>query len=96
MKKPMLVAATAALMGVALYLGHDTMTSPADAVSDLQLANAEALADDSEALQPPCNNTSGYKKWYMSPIVHEPMEKFRDCCFEEQTGYRPVACVDGL
>lgn len=45
-KKFFVTAAIAALMGVGAYFGHATAT-PAD-TSDLLLANAEALADDTE------------------------------------------------
>lgn len=44
-KQFMIPAAIAFLMGVGGYLGHAAST-PADDLSDLQLANAEALAED--------------------------------------------------
>jgi len=46
MKKFFVTAATAALMGIAGYLGHANATP--DNESDLLLANAEALALDGE------------------------------------------------
>ncbi|MDE6588139.1 MAG: hypothetical protein K2K40_07360 [Paramuribaculum sp.] len=46
-KKMFVPAAIAALMGVGGYLGNATAT-PAEGLSDLQLENAEALADDNE------------------------------------------------
>lgn len=44
MKKLLLPAAIAALMGAGAYFGHATAT-PTEGLSDLELANAEALAD---------------------------------------------------
>ncbi|MDE7150903.1 MAG: hypothetical protein K2O27_01430 [Candidatus Amulumruptor sp.] len=47
MKKLLLPAAIAAMMGVGAYFGHAT-EAPTEGLSDLELANAEALADDYE------------------------------------------------
>lgn len=47
MKKLLLPAAIAAMMGAGAYFGHANAT-PSDGLSDLQLANAEALANDDE------------------------------------------------
>ncbi len=46
-KKMFVPAAIAALMGVGAYFGNATAT-PAEGLSDLQLENAEALANDDE------------------------------------------------
>ena len=43
-KKFFVTAAIAALMGVGAYFGHAT-EAPTEGLSDLELANAEALAD---------------------------------------------------
>lgn len=48
-KRIMIPAAIAALMGVGGYLAHRAIaTTPTDGLSELELANAEALADDPE------------------------------------------------
>lgn len=47
MKKFILPATLVAMMGVGAYFGHATAT-PTEGLSDLELANAEALADDTE------------------------------------------------
>lgn len=44
MKKLFLPATLVAMMGVGAYFGHATAT-PSEGLSDLELANAEALAD---------------------------------------------------
>lgn len=45
MKKTLLSAAIAALMGTGIYLAEST-THQNDGLSDINIANAEALADD--------------------------------------------------
>lgn len=57
MKKLLLPATLVAMMGVGAYFGHAT-AAPTEGLSDLELANAEALAEDTEK--------SGYA--YVRPV----------------------------
>ena len=54
MKKKIVVAAIAALMGVGGYLGYRSMTRSNAGESDLLLANVEALAKDESSSMIPC------------------------------------------
>lgn len=59
MKKSIMIpTAIAVLMSVAVSFGHFAKTD--DGLSDLQLANAEALADDDEYSGKPCYNEGKY------------------------------------
>ncbi|MDE7236241.1 MAG: hypothetical protein K2N66_00260 [Paramuribaculum sp.] len=84
-KKMFVPAAIAAMMGVGAYFGNATAT-PAEGLSDLQLENAEALADDTET---PCDVfTGGFKQWSLSGLFRV-KQSFYDCCGVLREGYNP-------
>lgn len=67
-KKFFVTAAIAALMGVAGYLRHANAT-PADGLSDLELANAEALALDPEQHMGFCDTYCSYRYGYICVLT---------------------------
>lgn len=95
MKKTLLSAAIASMRDAGIFLAKST-TPQNDGLSDINLANAEALAKEEGpvVLNPPCDNVSGYKKWSLEPTTGiSRKENFSDCCYFEKKGYNPVSCT---
>ncbi|MDE6399958.1 MAG: hypothetical protein K2M27_06350 [Muribaculaceae bacterium] len=85
----------AGLAIVALAAGgfaRSKANQPDQSLSKLQLETIEALTEGVE-LNGPCNNTSGYRKWDVNRVGPTPKARFRDCCYEEKSGYNPVGCT---
>lgn len=75
MKKAALRISTIVFLGVSLLWLQSHLSSEKN-LSDIQLANIEALTNTEE----PCNNYNGYRR------ILEGNEKIYDCCYKEQTG----------
>lgn len=66
--------------------GYGVYTSQkSEVMSDLAMANVEALADPESS---DCNNKNGYRQWSTSGFL-EHKKEFYDCCSKLQEGYNP-------
>lgn len=71
-----------------------------EALSDVVLANVEALANN-EFEVPNCSNPNGYKIWYTEKdetlpngAIRNQKRGFYDCCYVKEEGYLPSgSCV---
>lgn len=81
----MIPAAIVALMSVGAFFGYTS--TPDEDLSDLQLANAEALADNDE-LDPCVTYSFGFRQWALSGFL-ERKQAFYDCCGVIREGYDP-------
>lgn len=72
-------------VAAALFAGYSAYeTQNRNELSDVALANVEALANNSEK---PCTNNNGYKQWKPNGIFNK--LEFYDCCEVLRTGYSP-------
>ena len=65
-------------------------------LSDVAMANVEALANGESDSDSNCNNLNGFKTWYVEkdPYSDDRSERnqkrgFVDCCFRDKEGYLP-------
>lgn len=80
MKKTAITISTIVLFGVALLWQHSHLSE--DNLSDMQLANIEALTQNED----PCDNFNGYRR------IREGNEKIYDCCYQEKIGKGKEDC----
>ena len=66
-------------------------------LSDIAMANVEALATGESAVGGQCNNINGYRSWYVEKNPNVPADAdrnqlrgFQDCCFQDKEGYLPT------
>jgi len=84
MKKFFISASIAAALGAGSFAGFRAL-NPAE-LSDIELANIEALAEDEND----CHYINGYARWYIdAPASNSLREQFSDCCGRTVTAYSP-------
>lgn len=77
-------------VAAALFAGYSAYEAQnRNELSDVALANVEALANNSEN---PCTYKNGFKKWNTSGLFGE--IQFYDCCKVLRTGYSPSGNCD--
>ena len=89
--KAAFVAAIAMMASINVFNAQKT-----EGLSDIALANVEALANGESSLDPWCNNINGYRIWYVEKDVYSPANSernqrrgFQDCCYSDREGYLP-------
>lgn len=94
MKKAIISAALVAAIGAGGYMGFRANSSQSNQLSDVMLANIEALAED-ESAGSNCHYTNGYSRWKTErPWFWTDEETFYDCCANLRRGYSPEgSCI---
>lgn len=79
MKKIISSLAITAIFGIGIFVGFHTLISEERNLSEIELANIEALTDPEGSIRP-CDNYNGYRR------ILPGNEKIYDCCYQERTG----------
>ena len=80
MRKTILSAAVVAAVGISAYLGFGQKAEPI--LTELQLANAEALTDiELDPVEVFCNTGGHGRCWKLILLIEEPPAVFRECDF---------------
>ena len=77
--KAAFVAAIVMVSGINVFNAQKSVQ-----LSDIALANVEALADN----EANCHNINGYKEWKTKSLFGSKKE-FYDCCYVLRSGYSP-------
>ena len=86
MKKFFISASIAAALGAGSFAGFRALNPAERQLSDIELANIEALAEDEND----CHYINGYARWYIdAPASNSLREQFSDCCGRTVTAYSP-------
>ena len=83
MKRILFSAAIAAALGAGSFAGFRALNPAERQLSDIELANVEALADPNEGeggVTRPCDDYNGYRR------ILKGDERVYDCCYKEQVG----------
>ncbi|MBD5330448.1 MAG: hypothetical protein HDR77_08715 [Bacteroides sp.] len=80
MRKKIMAAAAVAAVGISAYLGFGQKAEPT--LTELQLANAEALTDiELDPVEVFCNTGGHGRCWKLILLIEEPPAVFRECDF---------------
>ena len=80
MRKKIMTAAAVAAVGISAYLGFGQKAEPT--LTELQLANAEALTDiELDPVEVFCNTGGHGRCWKLILLIEEPPAVFRECDF---------------
>ena len=80
MRKKIMAAAAVAAVGISAYLGFGKKAEPT--LTELQLANAEALTDiELDPVEVFCNTGGHGRCWKLILLIEEPPAVFRECDF---------------
>lgn len=87
MKKTMISAVFAALLAAGGYFSRQALNTPSG-MSELELANAEALSDEENN---DCHYVNGWSMWDIESLDSSVSKKsFYDCCGIKVEGYNPT------